>query len=53
MKKQINVSIDIDDYNIFMRLYRGCLTRFIQNVVKKAVNDKDFFSNIFFGEVKK
>lgn len=50
MKKQINVSIDDRDYYNFMRLYRGCLSRFIRNAIRLALNDKDFFNNVFFKE---
>lgn len=50
-KKQINVSIPSDMYERFIRLYKGCLTRFITNCVKRALNDKNFFSSIFFDEV--
>ena len=52
-KKQINVSISLEDYEKYMRLYRGTLTKFISNCVFNAINNKDFFYQVFFNEVKK
>lgn len=50
MKKQINVSVDSKDYEKFMRLYKGCLTRLIQKVIHAVVNDKELFLKLFFGD---
>lgn len=52
-KKQINVTVNSDVYDKYIRLYRGTLSRFIRNALELATTDKDVFNLIFFGEVKK
>lgn len=44
--------ISTEDKNLFQRLYPYCLSRFIKLCIKKAVQDKQFFNDIFFSEVK-
>lgn len=54
MKRQVNVLLDsalIDGFNLY---YRGCISKFIRNAMKLAVNDRSFFDKVFFAltEVK-
>lgn len=50
--KQINCTVDSQDYAEFQKRYPQCLSRFIRNVLKLAINDSNFFKAIFFGEIK-
>lgn len=49
-KKQINVSVNPNTYEQFLRLYRGCLSRFIRNALSLAIKDKEFFNLVFFSK---
>lgn len=50
-KKQINCSVPADILERYQKLYPQTLTKLINNCLKKAINDKNFFYNLFF-EVK-
>lgn len=43
--------ISTQDKNNFQKLYPYCLSRFIKRCISKAVNDKNFFNQIYFNEV--
>lgn len=55
MKKEdsapFSFRINKQDKHTFQNLYPYCLSRFIKLCIKKAVNDKQFFNQIYFGEV--
>lgn len=43
--------INKQEKNNFQKLYPYCLSRFLKLCIKKAVNDKKFFNEIYFSEV--
>lgn len=48
--KQINCSVDSKDYSNFQKFYPQCLSRFVRNCIKLAINNRDFFNKLFFME---
>lgn len=51
-KRQINCSVDSTDYISFQTLYPQMLTRFVSRCVRRALEDKDFFSDVCFSPLK-
>ena len=51
--KQINCSVDSSIYKNFQKFYPYCLTRFVRNCIKLAVEDRQFFNQMFFLECEK
>lgn len=51
-KRQINCSIDSTDYVSFQTMYPQMLTRFVSRCVRRALESKDFFSDICFSPLK-
>ena len=47
-KKQINVSVDISDYDNFQRAYPRMLTRFLSMCIRRALEKKEFFDDVCF-----
>lgn len=47
-KRSVSFWIEKTTIDLFQRTYRGCLSRFVVNCIKKALNDKEFFDQIFF-----
>lgn len=43
-----NVSMPLEDYDMFSRLYPHMLTKYVQRCVKLAVSDSSFFNHVFF-----
>lgn len=51
-KRQINVSVEGIDYISFQTMYPQMLTRFIQRSIRRALESRDFFSEICFSPLK-
>lgn len=51
-KRQINCSVDSTDYISFQAMYPQMLTRFVSRALRRALEDKDFFSDICFSPLK-
>ena len=43
-----SIRLDTNDSQLFQRLYPYCLSRFVKNCVKMALNDRHFFDKIYF-----
>ncbi len=41
-----NISMPLEDYNLFSRLYPHMLTKYVQRCVKLAVSDSSFFNHV-------
>mgnify|MGYP001065092227 CR=1 FL=1 len=46
-----NISMPLDDYELFSRLYPHMLTKYVQRCIRLAVCDKSFFDSVFFRPV--
>ena len=46
--RQLNVSCPADVYLRFQQFYPSCLSRFVRNCLKIALNDQQFFQSVFF-----
>ncbi|MDE6069186.1 MAG: hypothetical protein K2F89_09615 [Treponemataceae bacterium] len=51
-KRQINCSIDSIDYVSFQAMYPQMLTRFVSRCVRRALESRDFFSDVCFSPLK-
>lgn len=51
-KNNLPVTVRLDSVNLekFKKLYPKLLARFIDNAIELALNDKEFFTKIFFKE---
>ena len=52
LKKQINCSVDFTDYVSFQTMYPQMLTRFVSRALRRALESRDFFSDICFSPLK-
>ncbi len=52
MSKQINCSVDTRGYVCFQTMYPQMLTRFVKRAMRRAIEDRDFFSEICFSPLK-
>jgi len=52
MNRQINCSINGADYVSFQTMYPQMLSRFVRRAVRRAIEDRDFFSDICFSPLK-
>lgn len=43
-----NISMPLEDYDLFSRLYPHMLTKYVQRCVKLAVSDSSFFNQVLF-----
>lgn len=50
-KKVFHLFLRKDIHEMFQRLYPHCETRFCENAINLAINDKSFFDRVFFGVV--
>lgn len=50
-KTTVSCQCPEDVKQMYNKLYPQTLSRFLVNCIRKAVNDKNFFIDIFFGEV--
>ena len=50
-KKQVISWLTVEIVERFQQLYPYCLTTFIKGCIIKAINNKQFFNSVFFGEV--
>lgn len=48
-KAVYHLYIDGKIKDMFQRLYPSCQTRFLENCLRLACNDKTFFDKMFFG----
>lgn len=50
MTNNVNISFRLDkkDRDKFGRLYSGCMSLFLRRAIKKALEDKQFFNDVFF-----
>ena len=46
-----NISMPLEDYDLFSRLYPHMLTKYVQRCVKLAVSDRFFFDSVLFRPV--
>ena len=46
-----NISMPVEDYDLFSRLYPRMLTKYVQRCVKLAVLDNTFFNQVLFRPV--
>lgn len=46
-----NISMPLEDYDYFSRLYPHMLTKYVQRCIKLAVSDRYFFDSVFFRPV--
>lgn len=51
VKSQIHLNIDDDLKKRFEQCYPHCRSRFIENCLKKALTDRNFFDKVFFMEL--
>lgn len=45
---QVQFYMNAEQIQMFERLYPRCRTRFLSLCIEKALNDKDFFTRVFF-----
>lgn len=45
---QVQFYMNAEQIQMFERLYPRCRTRFLSLCIEKALNDKDFFTSVFF-----
>lgn len=43
-----NISMPLEDYDLFSRLYPHMLTKYVQRCLKLAVSDRTFFDSVLF-----
>lgn len=51
-KKQINCSVSSTDYVSFQAMYPHMLTRFVARSIRRALESREFFSDICFSPLK-
>lgn len=52
MNKQINCSVNGTDYISFQTMFPQMLSRFVRRAIRRAIEDKDFFSDVCFSPLK-
>lgn len=50
-KRQYHLYTDVELLDTFNRLYDGAMRRFLQNALRMANNDRNFFEKVFFMEI--
>lgn len=48
LNKILNLRVNEHEYDLFMRKYPKCISRFIRNAMSIALKDRDFFEKVYF-----
>lgn len=48
MKKQVTFWIEDNDRKRFSKIYKSSMSKFFRNCVNLALQDKDFFHDVYF-----